>query len=264
MGSRDIGFAQPPRSRRATAKRLQMEVASYTMIGRLPRARPVHTAWQDILVEDDMPGSRSEGQAPGRVARPRVMDACIGSIMEAEVEYVAWTGTTMRSAPESFLQFLLAQKLHKMGLPLRLEVAVATVMKAAGDSHSTAPRPRNYSGRFDLVVYYKSTPTSPRFIIELKKIGGHGSLNDDADRVSQVLARTKSTLQDGILVAYTTARKMETVVGRIEGVKRKIAEHLLATATVQLVRQMGPVPVMGVRNQPMHLGAAILRVSRPR
>lgn len=186
------------------------------------------------------------------ISRPTVSQACLDGLAEAEETYSAWTGgVTMRAAPESFVQTVIAKRLHAAGSLLILEASVKQLLAfAAGDEIVKDNAAR--TGRIDIVTYYKSK--APRFLIEIKKLGKSGSFREDHERIVSLMAKIPS-LQNGFLVGYTVAAESDTV-------ERRLQEPVTGLA-VKIIRKPSLVTVKSQLNKERLLGAAIYRVDRP-
>jgi hypothetical protein len=186
------------------------------------------------------------------ISRPTFLQACLDGLVEAEEIYSAWTGgVTMRAAPESFVQTVIAKRLHEAGSLLLLEASVKQLLAfASGDEIVEDKVERN--GRIDIVTYYKSK--SPRFLIEIKKLGKSGSFRADHARILSLITKIPS-LQNGFLVGYTVAAESDTV-------ERRLQEPVSGLA-VKIIRKPSLITVKSLLNKERLLGAAIYRVDRP-
>jgi hypothetical protein len=183
------------------------------------------------------------------------MEACVDAIALAEADYSKWTGGyTMRSAPESFVQTYVAQALARAGATVHLEASVKLILQVASGLDDIEV-PRSEGGRIDIAVFYKSKAKkkTPRFILEVKKLSTHHSLDEDHARVLEVLERCPN-MQNGILVGYTTAVNADTAEGRLKAV----TEHL----GCKRIKSYGPHPVKGRNGDSRFLSAGIFRVDR--
>ena len=154
----------------------------------------------------------------------------------------------MRAAPESFVQTMIATKLHEAGTKLFLEASVKQLMafaKGADEPEDNEPR----SGRIDIVTYYKSN--EPRFLIEIKKLGKKDSFRADYDRIVSIMKRI-SSVQNGFLVGYTVAASKETVLNRLQ--QPVVGLH------VKMVRKPIFVSVKSRLGKERVLGAAVYRI----
>ena len=168
------------------------------------------------------------------IPRSKVTSAIIEALDEAERKYKLWTrGSTMRAAPESFVQTQVAEKLHGLGLILLLEASVADIASFARDGEVSAESDLAIGGRFDIVAYYHSR--QPRFIIEIKKLNSKNSLNADCERIRRVMAMNKG-IQNGLLVGYGTAVHEKTILNRIQGCAQSLAISVVQTLAPQEVR----------------------------
>lgn len=157
------------------------------------------------------------------VPRKNLIDACLKAIVVAEETYTKWTpkGYTMRAAPESFVQMIIAQELFSVeskqgGVKLLLEASVAELLK-----QGEKPNKKIRTGRIDIVVYYKSKPETPRLLIEVKKITKENSLNEDLKRILELMDTCKC-IQNGILIGYGTRASEEGLAKLFAGVEREL------------------------------------------
>ena len=179
-----------------------------------------------------------------------LIDACEASIREAESRYSRWSGTTVRSAPESLVQVILAEHLFDAGARVRLEVSVRSLIQdATGAPPSTVPR--NNNGRIDVVAYFDSG--APRLLIEVKKANGLTSVDRDHERIQQILSLCPK-IHFGILVVYGTAVNAKTIETRVAQAKR--------LSRTKLLRLLDSTPVIGKSGKPRILAGAIFRVDR--
>jgi hypothetical protein len=171
--------------------------------------------------------------------------------MCAEKVYASWTGgVTMRAAPESFVQTMIAQKLHEAGTKLFLEASVkALIAFSEGETDSDEKGPTG--GRIDIATYYKSH--RPRFLIEIKKLGKKGSFRADHDRIVSLMNRVES-IQNGFLVGYTVAAKENTVSMRLS--------YPVDELKVRMVRKPDVISVKSKLGKESFLGAAVYRIDR--
>ena len=186
-------------------------------------------------------------------ATPRrsVTQACLDAIGEAERRHASWSGgVTMRAAPESLIQAIVAEFLGKAGVRLLLEVSLKDLRAIASGDMLTGDYVSG-NGRVDLAVYYKSK--MPRFVIEIKKIQNTRSLQADCRRIHDLL-RDCPTIQNGLMLGYTMAARMSTVEGRLEGVANVTGSRI--------VRKLEPIAVTSKRAAARFLGAAVYRVDR--
>lgn len=185
------------------------------------------------------------------VPRREVITACLDAVLAAEARHVRWSdGITMRAAPESLIQSIVAEMLGNTDVQLLLEVSLKDLRSvASGNILTTETGGR--SGRVDLAVYYKSK--MPRFVIEIKKITNSNSLTADCSRIHELL-RDCPTIQNGLMLGYTTAAKISTVEARLKDVTK--------TTGARMVRKIDPVPVLSKKLASRYLGAAVYRVDR--
>lgn len=189
-------------------------------------------------------------------SRRSQMLACLHAIEEAEKIYSCWTdGITVRSAPESLVQMKIAEALARNGDIVFLEASVKDIIEVA-QGHEPPDLSRGERGRIDIAVYYKSKGkrTFPRFVVEIKKLTDHHSLDNDHKRILELLKRCPS-IQNGIMVGYGTAVTAEIAFGRV----KKVTEHL----SCKRVATLKPFAVTGRDKKPRFLAAGVFRVERP-
>lgn len=188
-------------------------------------------------------------------SRRTLLTSCIRAIQEAESLYSKWTdGITMRSAPESLVQMKIAEHLAASGDVVFLEASVKDIISLA-KGESLPDLSRGDRGRIDIAVYYKSKRkrTVPRFVVEVKKLSNHHSLDQDHTRILELL-RLCPEIQNGIMVGYGTAAKAETATQRVV----KVTEHLAC----KRVSVLKPMLVTGADKKPRYLAAGVFRVER--
>lgn len=160
----------------------------------------------------------------------------------------------MRSAPESLVQMKIAEHLAASGDIVFLEASVKDIISLAkGDSLPDLSR--GDRGRIDIAVYYrsKSKRATPRFVVEIKKLTTHHSLDQDHARIVELL-RLCPAIQNGIMVGYGTAVNCETAMRKV----LKVTEHLAC----KRVRTLEPMLVTGRDLKPRYLAAGVFRVER--
>lgn len=186
------------------------------------------------------------------ITRPAISKACLEGLIEAEATYSAWTGgVTMRAAPESFVQTVIAKRLHEAGSLLLLEVSVKQLLAFASGDEIIEDR-TGRKGRIDIVTYYKSK--APRFLVEIKKLGKVDSFKEDRDRFLNLMAKIPA-LQNGFLVGYTVAAKFDTVERRLQ--------QPVSGLSLKISHKPEFLSVKSLMNKDRLLGVAIYRVDRP-
>jgi hypothetical protein len=188
-------------------------------------------------------------------ARKTLITACIDALREAESVYSKWTGgITMRSAPESLVQTKIAEHLARSGDIVFLEVSVKDVI-AVTQGEDIPDLSRGDRGRIDIAVYYKSKGkrVAPRFVVEVKKLTNHHSLDQDYKRIVELMQLCPD-IQSGIMVGYGTAVNAETALRKV----LKVTEHL----PCKRVRILEPVQVTGKDQCPRFLAAGVYRIDR--
>jgi hypothetical protein len=143
--------------------------------------------------------------------------ACITGTRSAfDLHWQFTGGLPLGYAPEAFIQGQIALELAKLNVYVSLESHVYDALKEAGGEMRGRPVKR-VGGRIDLVTWWKSG--KPRILIEIKKLVHKESISADVRRLRQVLGRGGST-RHGIIVTYTSAKKPETIRGRIDYASR--------------------------------------------
>ena len=186
------------------------------------------------------------------ISRHALETACADAVRQSEDLYCQWTdGISMRSAPESLVQTQIAQHLANAGAIVFLETSVRDILKIAAGGIPDG----NERGRVDIAVYYKSKNkrACPRFVIEVKKLTTHHSLDQDFQRIVELLKRCPD-IQNGIMVGYGTAMNEETAIGKVEAV----TEHLQC----KRVLMFSPKSVTGLDGRQRFLAAGVFRVGR--
>jgi len=145
---------------------------------------------------------------------PEILKAALDGVNNSFRKYHGWSnGYWLGSAPESFIEAEIANSLSKIVPFITLQDTIRDILKNA-NADLRGPKPRNSSiGRMDIVVWWADE--TPRVLIEIKKAWKNNSLNDDAKRLRQLLNK-ESTLQKGVIVAYTSAKNPETIDNRFE------------------------------------------------
>ena len=161
----------------------------------------------------------------------------------------------MRSAPESLVQTKIAESLASKGVIVFLEASIKDIL-AVSQGSSLPEISRGDLGRIDIAVYYKSKERRaiPRFVVEVKKLTDHHSLDQDHERIVELLDLCPA-IQNGIMVGYGTAINAQTALGKV----RKVTENL----SCKCVRILKPYPVTGRDGRPRFLAAGVFRVERP-
>jgi len=141
--------------------------------------------------------------------------AIIDGVKTAQKDYCEMTGGYwwLSHGPESFLQHLIAIKINKQeGFYVYPEAWPKKIMKER-DYHSRGRPPRNLDQRFDLVVWNKSSDNL-RAILEIKRAWSISDLRDDREKIGTYIRQNKF-VKTGYLVAYTEAKRSETLLNRL-------------------------------------------------
>jgi len=186
------------------------------------------------------------------LSRPKLMDACERAIVLADKRYSKWTGgvTARFFAPESLVQIVIAECIAKLGANLLLEASVRQIVEK---STGKPPKGDLPNGRIDLAIYYKSKSklSTPRLLIEVKKVKEKESVNADYKRIVDLM-NLCTGFQNGVLVGYIMAVNAETVTRRLQSVRDQ--------TKTKIVRWVEPFNVKGKAGAARFLGAAIYRV----
>ena len=191
--------------------------------------------------------------ARGQVSQEAIVDACLRAVALAEKRHAKWSGgVTMRAAPESLVQTVVAEVIARAKVKLLLEVSVVDMKNLQAGVAPTEEDSAARKGRVDLVAYNKKS--DPRFIVEIKKLSGNGAcLLEDCRRIHDLMATCKS-IQSGIMLGYTSAAKEKTITDRIASVEKCTGSKLLKVLPLR--------NVVSKKGAARMLGAAIFCVRR--
>jgi len=161
---------------------------------------------------------------------PEILTASLKGVNNAFRKYHKWSnGQWLNMAPESFIQAEIANCLSKICPYITLEDTVGNLLEDA-DAELRGPKPRNSaSGRMDIIVWWAKD--KPRILIEVKKAWSDYALSYDAKRLRQLLNKGGS-IQKGLLVAYTHAKKAEKIETRFK--------NMADNSDTILKRRIGP------------------------
>lgn len=148
------------------------------------------------------------------VAYSEILTATLDGVNNAFRKYHKWSnGYWLDSAPESFIESEIVNSLSKTVRYLTLQDTIRSILEDA-NADLRGPKPRNSAiGRIDIIVWWANE--NPRILIEVKKAQSNNVLNADARRLRQMLNK-ESSLQKGLIVAYTSAQKSKTIDDRFE------------------------------------------------
>lgn len=180
-----------------------------------------------------------------------LLDACANAVMQAEDKYSKWSGgITMRAAPESLVQTILAEYLHeKAGARVILEQSFDQLLELS--SIPSKEKQKKDQRRLDLAIFYNSG--KPRILVEIKKITKSESLQADCTRIQELLNQCPK-IQCGFILAYRTAAKEQTIQDSIINVNQ--------SSEMKLKRKIPITKVTGKTGLPRFLGGAVFRVDR--
>lgn len=148
------------------------------------------------------------------VSYQEILIAALDGVNNAFGKYHKWSnGWWLGAAPESFIESEIANSLSKIVPYITLQDTIRSILEYA-DADLRGPKPRNSPlGRMDIIVWWANE--TPRILIEVKKAWTNYALNKDARRLQQLINKD-STIQKGLLVAYTAAQKPETISNRFK------------------------------------------------
>jgi len=160
-----------------------------------------------------------------------ILSASLEGVNNSFRKYLKWSnGYWLNAAPESFIETEIANSLSKIVPYLTLQDTVRSILENA-DADLRGPKPRNSAlGRVDIIVWWQDE--TPRILIEVKKAWNDYALSYDAKRLRQLLKKD-STIQKGLIVAYTHAKTSETIDSRFKRMAHK-------SGTI-LERRIGPI-----------------------
>lgn len=161
-----------------------------------------------------------------------ILAAVLSGVSKAFSIYYKWSdGLLLSFAPESFVQTEIARSIAKTcSCYITLEDTVRDILhNAKAELRGRKPRSRA-SGRVDIIVWWDNE--TPRLLIEVKKAWNKCAIDDDVKRLRQLVNRGGS-LQGGLVVVYTVARKSSTV--------NKLFQNMSVQSNTTLIRQHGPV-----------------------
>ena len=124
-------------------------------------------------------------------------------------------GLPTSEAPESYLQVKFAEALRGRCHSVTLEVQVAALLKHAGTAQGRVPR-GSPTGRVDVVGWNKRG--KPIVVAEIKSTGNTSACRADARRIRQLMGRSGTTLEVGLIIYCTGADSAEEVRRRFKKV----------------------------------------------
>lgn len=151
-----------------------------------------------------------------RISRDNLVCAAIKGVKLAFGSYGKWSGGEwLCRAPESFIQFQVAQQFSKISsCRVTLEDTVRYLRREAGaEMRGRCPR-NSPSGRIDIVLWRKDG--RPICLCEIKKAYQRSSLDGDVQRLTQMVSQ-ESTIHTGLIVAYTAAKNKTKIESRFDG-----------------------------------------------
>jgi len=147
---------------------------------------------------------------PAQIPVDTIISKILDGIVQAQKDYVEWSGDWLWNAPEYMLNIYIAQKIVKIdgAKYLTLENSAKSAMDDAGavgkgKLHSNI----RANGRFDALLWWGGY--KPRAVIEVKnQIRNVNNIKDDLLRISKVLQRKSedSSFQFGVVAYYTSCR----------------------------------------------------------
>jgi len=119
-------------------------------------------------------------------------------------------------APESFIQYKIAQSLFKWDKKIfvTLEDTVRDILNFSHSDCRGRPPRSNASGRVDIIVWNKKE--EPLYLIEVKKFSYINNVIDaDVKRLKQ-LVKKENSIHDGFVAVYSEAKTRKTISNRFE------------------------------------------------
>ncbi len=149
---------------------------------------------------------------PRNVPYPAILEMSLQGVNNAFRKYHNWSnGYWLGAAPESFIETEIANSLSKIVPYITLQDTVRHILEDA-NADLRGQKPRNSPrGRVDIIVWWADK--KPRILIEVKKAWTKDALKKDARRLNQLLNKD-CTLEKGVLVAWTAAKKPDTIDNR--------------------------------------------------
>ncbi len=150
-------------------------------------------------------------------------------------QYYEWSGGFwLNYAPESYIQVEIVRALAKMCPYVTLEDSVRDILFYGEAKRGAMPR-GSHGGRVDAIVWWKNE--KPRLLIEVKRGWTYHSITADAKRLRQLKNRCPDSVQDGLIVVYTDARKGTTIDRRFRAMAKnsgtRIKKRLGSTAKTE-------------------------------
>jgi hypothetical protein len=167
---------------------------------------------------------------PKNISRNEIVNICFNGVEQARKRYEIWSGGwSLRSAPESLTQVVVAEILAKKLPYITLEDKVSYLIDMSGAKKGVII-PGNKLGRVDITLWNQNS--TPRMVIEIKKTSGKKSISDDTHRIKKLIERCPS-IQAGIVVAITHASKKGTLAKRFDDISKEscITEYSLSPVT---------------------------------
>ncbi|HAW51246.1 MAG TPA: hypothetical protein DCX54_02795 [Flavobacteriales bacterium] len=141
--------------------------------------------------------------------KSEIQKACLNGVESAYRKYFEFSGgQSLWYAPESFIQAEIATFLAKVCPYVTLEDGVRDLLQ---NSNATLKGKPPRKGRIDIITWWENG--TPRKLIEVKKAYCKDAIKEDAKRLRQMIGRGGST-RKGLIVAYTSAVKKETIANR--------------------------------------------------
>lgn len=157
---------------------------------------------------------------PSSISRKMVTDLCHEGVEDARKKYETWSGGwSLRVAPESLTQASIAEKLATSSPYVTLEDKITYLLKMsrAMNPHSI---PGGKNQRADITLWNGNS--TPRFVIEVKKLSGNDCCSRDAARLRWIISRCPS-ISAGFVVAITHAVEKHTISKKFQSIGKKIS-----------------------------------------
>ncbi len=161
----------------------------------------------------------------------KIINISLQGMKNAFNNYYKWSGGDwLGYAPESYIQSEIARALSEESPFVTLEDTVRDIQINSGSERRGNQSRGNSSGRVDIIVWWKDG--GPRILMEVKKSWGYNVINSDAKRLRELLHRG-GTLQRGLIMVYTDARKELTINNRFK--------FMATNSDTQMSNRIGPI-----------------------
>jgi hypothetical protein len=158
-------------------------------------------------------------------------DVIIKAVKTAQRDYENMTGGWWLShGPESFLMSAVASKISKKGeFWVFLDASPKKIQKELKEHPRGRPRKKNQGKRFDLVVWKKASEEL-RAILEIKRAWNIIGLRADRKKMAEYVKSNKDYDIAAYLLAYTEARRENTLSNRLKSWTDRLDCTLVASS----------------------------------